>query len=490
MDILKYGAKPEEYGLNSQDIAEFITEVENRGYIMHSVMIIADSNVIAEGYYPPFDEKFFHRMYSTSKTFVSAAVGALADEGKISLDDSVAKYFPEQENVHPLVEDATLRDLLMMSSPFIGTTYVKNGVPNAVNWVDTFFTEKPLRPAGTTFDYDTAATYILDVIVEKITGKSFLEYLKDKFLCDIGFSRDSYCIKAPEGYAWGGSGIMCTTRDLGRFAQVFMNQGEACGKQVISREYMKAATTKQTSNIESGWHDVAHGNGYGYQVWITKKGWAFLGMGGQFAFFYPEKKLILISTGDNQGHGCGYVGIAQAFEDIVLRNSSDMALPESKEGYRALENKLATLSILPLEGEKHLPLENKCFNKKYTLEENPMGIKWIKLTTDGKLVYENATGVKEYEFGFGEYKETLFPETHYFDDTISIPSNRKYSAIACGAWVHDNKFAIRTFITDKYFGNFTATFGFKDNRVGVKMIKTAEWFLNEYQGLAWGSTNE
>ena len=43
---------------------------------------------------------------------------------------------------------------------------------------------------------------------ERLTGKPFLEYMKDKILRKLGFSEDAWCIQAPDGYSWGGSGIL------------------------------------------------------------------------------------------------------------------------------------------------------------------------------------------------------------------------------------------------------------------------------------------
>ena len=48
--------------------------------------------------YKPFDEKFLHRMYSVSKSFVAIAVGVAVTEGLISLDDVICDYFPEFKN--------------------------------------------------------------------------------------------------------------------------------------------------------------------------------------------------------------------------------------------------------------------------------------------------------------------------------------------------------------------------------------------------------
>ncbi len=493
MENLKYGAIPEDFGIESSDVIAFLDDLDFRGLNMHSIMIIADGNVVTEGYWAPFDSSRLQRMYSTSKSFVSMAIGSLVTEGKVALDDKVPKFFPEYEEADPLLAETTVYDLLTMSSPFAGTTYVdysNGGIVNDENWAKTYFDAKPLRPAGTAFDYDTSATYILGVIVERVSGKSFVEYLKDRFLRDIGFSENASCVKAPEGYAWGGSGVLCTTRDLARFAKVVADGGKVGETQVISEQYVKEATSKRVSNYESGFTDFFHGNGYGYQIWMTKHGYAFLGMGGQCALFFPQKKLICIFTGDNQGHQVGYISAAYSFINKIYDKMSDKAIARNDRAFAELGERLANLKQpLPV-GVDHTPAESEYFDRKFVLEPNRMGIEWFILTSDGKFRYKNQRGEMEYEFGFGEYKATKFPETHYCDEVISVPGGRKFDAMAAGRWSEEKKFTLRTFITDTYLGNLTATFGFKDNRVGIKMTKTAEWFLNEYVGFAWGKMDE
>lgn len=53
-------------------------------------------------------------------------------------------------------------------------------------------------------------------------------------------------------------------------------------------------------------------------------------------------------------------------------------------------------------------------------------------------------------------------------------------------WPEGKKLRIKVQIIDKYFGNLSMEFGFKEDRVGIYMIKNAEAFLGEYEGYANG----
>ena len=139
----------------------------------------------------------------------------------------------------------------------------------------------------------------MDVLVEKLTGKTFLEYLRPIF-DKIGVSKDIWCVRSPDGYAWGGSGVICTLRDFAKFAELLLYKGECKGEQLLPKWYMEKATSKQISNIRDNHFTMQRTQGYGYQIWITKQGFAMLGMGSQFAFCFPEKNLLFVCQGDTQ----------------------------------------------------------------------------------------------------------------------------------------------------------------------------------------------
>jgi len=478
---------PEKVGISSKNVENFIDKIEKKRINMHSFIMLRHGKIAAEGYFKPFHKDFLHRMYSTSKTFVSAAIGLLSDEGKISLDDKVIKFFPDKlpkGEIHPYVANATIRDLLMMSTPFQSTTYSVN----ADDWAWTFFNTPPNHPAGTIFNYDTSATYILDVIVERVTGMPFLEYMRKGLFDHIGFSKNTWCVKAPEGNSWGGSGVMATTRDLAKFALVFLNGGEYDGKQLISKEYIKAATTKQIDNNACG-GNYLWSYGYGYQVWVLDDGaFAFRGMGTQLAICIPKKDFIFVCNSDTQGSAHGeHIVFDTLFDEIVDKIADE--LPEDKKAYESMLKRCENLEVKPIRGEAKSNKLSEINGVTYNLYDNEMEISKLSVSIEGDegvLRYTNPRGDKEIKFGIKKFVESGFPETHYFDDTIRKPCGRMYNSISCGAWTEDNKLVIRTYIIDNYFGNLTTTLSFKGDEIGVYMFKTAEFFLNEYQGFAGG----
>ena len=490
-DILQFG-RPEEVGVRPEWVEEYVQEMNRRRKMCHSVLMMRHGKVFAEGYWKPFGPRQLHRMYSVSKSFVSAAVGLLADQGRISLDDRIVTYFPDllPEQVNPYLERTTIRDMLRMATPYPnGATYRGSDQ----NWIETFFQAphgQADHPAGTRFLYDTSCSYTLNVLVERLTGMPFLEYLKDNMLRELGFSEEAWCVQAPEGYSWGGSGVECTTRDLARFALVFLNGGALGGKRYLSREYVRQATSKQIDNLGPEGADKMHGNGYGYQIWMTCGGsFSFCGMGGQLAICVPQKDFLLVCTSDMQGDPDEYTCVFDVLWDTVLNRLDSETAPLDDRALCRMNQTLSSLSCSLPEGSPHSPLQRELDGACYRLEENPMGIRRVSFRfgeEEGEVRYHTCRGEKVFPFGMGRYLHSPFPETHYSGRTINRPKGAGYRSMTAAVWQHPQQLLVRTYVIDDYFGNMAAVFAFQGKELTLSMTKTAEWFLEEYCGQAKG----
>ncbi|MFW6270167.1 MAG: serine hydrolase domain-containing protein [Bacillota bacterium] len=479
-------SSPEELGISSRAIMDFLERIENKRICMHGFLLLRHGQIAAEGYWDPFSVNSMHRMYSVSKSFVSLAIGLMVDEGKIKLDDNIIDYFPDKlpENVHPYLKQTTIRDLLMMATPQNSTTYSAEDS----DWAWTFFNTTPNHPPGTIFSYDTSATVVLNTIVERISEKPFLEYIRPHILDPVGFTEDAWCIKTPEGSSWGGSGVICKLRDMAKLAYVCMNKGRWQDQQLISESYITAATSRQIDNSLNG-HP-----GYGYQIWRLKEnGFAFRGMGGQFAFCFPDQNFLFASIADMQGDDEAKREMIQAFWQELYYNLEDTNLPEDPENNSLLKEKISNLKILPQQGKKSSDIINKINGVWYELNENPMGISRMRLTfedKEGVWEYTNAQGDNRLKFGIGQMLSGKFPQENYYGDKIGSIPGTKYDCLASAAWVEEHKLNMLIYIIDNHLGNLKITFSFKDDQISIYMTKAAEWFLEEYQGFAGGKIQQ
>src|SRR5438093_1421944 len=107
---------PEAQGASSAALLDFVNALDQIDG-MHSLMVVRHGHVIAEGWWAPYDSSTPHMLYSLSKSFTSTAVGLAIADGKLSLDDQVLKFFPEDAPAAPSanLQAMRVRDLLRMA---------------------------------------------------------------------------------------------------------------------------------------------------------------------------------------------------------------------------------------------------------------------------------------------------------------------------------------------------------------------------------------
>lgn len=472
---------PESLGIPSQAIQNFLQRIDAERIGMHGFLLVRHNRIAAEGYWAPWSANRKHRMYSVSKSFVALAVGMMIDEGKLTLADRVADYFPDKvpATLHPWLAASTVRDLLMMATAHSSTSYGRDDP----DWVWTFFNKHPSHPPGTIFAYDTAATVTLTATVERLAGMPFLEYMRPRFLDRIGFSADAWCVRTPEGGSWGGSGVICTLRDMAKVALACLNGGLWGAERVLPEAYVRAATAKQIDNSIGG------NCGYGYQIWCEREnGFSFRGMGSQYAIGLPDKEFLFACIADTQGAPAGSP-IPDVMWEEIYPHLADAPLPEDRNAQAALADKIARLAVLPLPGNATAPVVTAVNGAWYTLEDNVMGITRMRLSFNGEQgtwEYTNGQGDNVLPFGIGRVLAGKFPQRNYFGAQIGVIPGSTYECLASAAWINEQTFNLEVFITDHYLGGLRVSFAFKGEEIGVFMTKQAEWFLDEYSGFAGG----
>jgi CubicO group peptidase (beta-lactamase class C family) len=478
---------PENLGIPSGAVLDFIERLERRKLCMHSIMILRNGRVAAEAHYPPFTGDSPHRMYSSTKTFVSMAVGLLIDEGKISLQSRMADFFPGYlpENIPPYTAEMTVRDLLLMATPYEHTTYTVRDP----DWARTFYTARPSHRSGAVFNYDTSGTVALNALVEKLSGQELVAYLRPRLLDPLGFSPGVWCVERPEGGAWGGSGLVCSVHELARFGLFLLRRGNWQGRQLVSASYMAEAVSPLIDNrVSTGSPEMQFG--YGYQIWRTRHGgYGTFGMGSQLAVCVPEKDLLLVTTGDTQSVQGGHDMILDAFWTGVYPHIAKEKLSEDREALAKLADKLGRLEFPQVDGEASSPRQKDLAGRDYLFDGNPMKITRARFEftgEEGLMKYRNATGDHEIRFGLGKYLEGTFPETRYFGRRIGAPAGRGFRYKASGSWFNPGSLTIYLYIIDFCLGTLKINGYFGEDELTLHLSKTAEWFLDEYNGMASG----
>ncbi len=278
---------------------------------------------MAEAWWQPESAEKQHVLWSLSKSFTSTAVGLAIDEGKLSLDDTVLKFFPDDAPPEPSanLKAMRVRDLLTMSTGHQDEVKLDDKTP----WVRAFLAHPVPHKPGTHFRYNTPATFMCSAIVQKVTGKTVLDYLKPSLFEPLGI-RDPRWDANPQGISIGGYGLFVRTEDIAKFGQLYLQKGKWDGKQLLNSKWVDQATSKQVSNGSDPERDWDQG--YGFQFWRCRHG-AYRGDGkdGQFCLVMPEQDAVIAITA-NTGNMQGQLNIVwdkllPAFQDKPLKEDAD-----------------------------------------------------------------------------------------------------------------------------------------------------------------------
>ena len=479
---------PEAVGISSAHLADYVRTLERARLAMHSVLMMRGNSLFAEYYWTPFDKDFCHRMYSQTKSYVSIAIGLLAEDGKLSLDDPIVSHFPDKidGDLPATLRAQTIRDMLLMETSQQCPHWFTAGDPDRTH----LYLNRGVnhRPSRTLWQYDSGGSQVLSSLVERLSGKSLFDFLTERIFSHLGTFQTATILKTPNGDSWGDSALVCTPRDMLSFARLLMNGGMWEGKQLIPADYIKEATSPIVDNDEDGW-PTALQHGYGYQIWCCEGGgFAFVGMGGQLTLCFPAQDLIFCCTADVQGDPRGYDAILRPFYDLVFYRMKDASLPRDIAAEAELAEVTHGLTLLAAQGRAHVPFADELNGKIYLCEPNRQGITRFSFTftADGGVFrYTNAQGDKELPFGLCRNELCKFPQLGYSDGVggVRTADGFKYNAAVSVAWREEKKLALRVQIIDRYFGNMRAVFAFRDDAAVVDMRSCAEDFLGEYTGI-------
>ncbi len=263
----------------------------------------------------PMQADSIFRIYSMTKPIVSVAVMMLFDEGRLFLNDPVAKYLPEfkEAKVGVVREDGridtvpaerpmTVQDLLRHTS---GLTYeilehtpIRRLYARAKiyrrDWTNEAFTQAlaqlPLMyQPGTVWDY-SRATDVLGRLVEVVSGQALRDFFATRIfaplqMTDTGFhvpaeshhrlaepyARDPDTggdvqvldVRSPVALDMGGGGLVSTAADYARFTQMLLNRGTLDGQRLLSRKTVELMTSDHLGAIPSANELLPPGHGFG-----------------------------------------------------------------------------------------------------------------------------------------------------------------------------------------------------------------------------------
>jgi CubicO group peptidase (beta-lactamase class C family) len=431
----------EAQGVRSSAILGFIEAAEKNVDALHSLVVLRHGHVVAEGWWGPYRRDDPHVLFSLSKSFASTGMGLAIAEGRLSLDDTVLSFFPEDAPPAPSenLKAMRVRDLLAMSTGHHADVieafpFLDAGISQTRAFLALPVAHKP----GTLFVYNTPASYMLSAIVQKVSGTPLVDYLRPRLFEPLGI-RGAKWDATPKGVSLGGFGLSLTTEDIARFGQLYLQRGEWEGKRVLPAEWVAAASARQASNGSNPASDWDQG--YGYQLWRCRHG-AYRGDGafGQYCIVMPEQDAVIAIT---SGLRDMQAVLNLVWEHLLPGMTSTAALPADAPAEDALARKLASLSLPPQAGRPTSPVSRQVSGQLYDLPKNDDGLEAVGLELGPQTTLVIRSGGRESRVpvGHGEWRR---------GGTLLV-GNVEQKVAATGAWTADDTYTVKACLHETPF---------------------------------------
>ena len=425
-------ASPESQGVSSRAILDFIAAANASGISWHSFMLLRHGQVVAEGWWKPFESKYVHSLYSLSKSFTSTAIGLLVKERKLDIHAPVVSFFPSDlpATVSENLKQVTVRHLLTMNTGHGEDTIPKMRASHDT-WVRTWLAQPVEFAPGTHFLYNTGNTYMLGAILNKITGQTLEQYLKPRLFEPLGIVGYDWEV-SPQGLNTAGYGLRVKTEDIAKLGQLYLQKGSWKGASILPSAWVTEATSAQTtSQVNNGdWSE-----GYGYQFWRCTHG-AYRGDGayGQYCIVMPEQDAVLAVTSQTPDMQKSL----NIMWEHVLPGMKAGTLPEDVAGEKELKKSLAGLMLPVVKGAVTSPSAARYQGKKWTVADNELGVKTLEFGFSGKgcrLSVGTGDKVKTLETGWEHWVVNPSHEPYAFKAGDMVPMPTAIAGTA--TWIND-----------------------------------------------------
>ncbi|MGN4717287.1 serine hydrolase domain-containing protein [Bacillus cereus group sp. MYBK226-2] len=307
-------------------------------------VVVHNGQLVYERYFNGYNESEPHGMASLAKVFTGAIIQSLAEEKRIDLEKTADTYIKELKNT-PFGK-ATLQKLMDMQVSVEYPTHgyehpalenqdaqlylASNILPRGKNYdgpmkiYDMLQEAKETAPPGSVFSYNNGSTETLAWIIRTITGKSLAENVSERIWSQIGMEENAYYVTDETKIEQASAGLNATARDMARFGQLLLNNGEYNRKQILP-----ASITEDIKHVQEGELAIGPGASISYhnQWWIPHNeqgAFEVLGSYGQTLYIDPKANMVIVhfssnATPSNEIHSVYsnmYIDIAHHLEKL------------------------------------------------------------------------------------------------------------------------------------------------------------------------------
>ena len=290
-----------------------------------SMLVVKSGRLVVEEYFGNAAREDLHDVRSVTKSVVSALTGLVIERGDIgSVADPIGGYLDRLvSDLEPEKAAITIEHLLNMAS---GLEWDETGgFGDYTDWIQSddrlgYVLGKPLVEApGTVYNYNSGAVHVLGVVLEQATGTPLPELADELLFSRIGIARSRW-EPFPEGFHNGGAGLDLRPRDLARFGQLYLQQGESAGSPILPGEWVARSSVPYFAwRFNSG---RLRGISYGFLWWVVPGvpgplyfAWGF---GGQYVVAVPELHLVIVTTNNWRGVGAAAGRYERQTMDVLV----------------------------------------------------------------------------------------------------------------------------------------------------------------------------
>lgn len=272
------------------------------------LVVMAENNLVFEQYYQGNSAHSQAISWSVAKSFVSALIGFAVADGSIeSLRDPVGKYVPLLTKSG--YDDVPIQDVLEMATgiefseeyadPDSGIRRLGRDIFYGYATNKSIATLQKAGHPGEAFDYISANTQVLGMVLEAATKQKLASYMQEKLWSRLGPEADAHWLTDAHGTELGFGGLCMCTRDYARFGLLYLNQGRNLkGEQLLPTQWIQDSVTPRTDYLKPGTKlfEGIPTLGYSYQFWIPQGDegeFMAIGVYGQFIYVNPTRRVVI-----------------------------------------------------------------------------------------------------------------------------------------------------------------------------------------------------
>ncbi|PKB16561.1 serine hydrolase [Flavobacterium sp. 5] len=316
---------------NKKKIEELNKSIaENSFKAITSIVVIKEGKLLLEEYFNKADRNTLHDTRSVGKSFTSVLMGIAIKEGFIKDENQTLNSFYDLKtfsNYSTKKDSVSLKDLLTMTTAFDGSDQNSDSPGNEENmyptdnWVK-FTLDLSMdshKFNGKQWDYFTAGVVVLGDVLNKSVLGGLEQYADKKLFKPLHIDKYQWQY-TPQKVVNTAGGLQMTSLGLAKVGQLYKNQGEWKGQQIVPAEWVNKTLTRQIQIPERQnefygylfWNKTYIVNGKSYETFYCA------GNGGSKVFIFKDLPLTIVITAKAYNKVYGHPQVDKMMEEYIL----------------------------------------------------------------------------------------------------------------------------------------------------------------------------